>query len=279
MDILIVGLGLMGGAYALRLSKCGHRVYGSDINENSIKFAKANGYIIDGGIDPSPFIKKCEVIVLAIYPQAILNFLNKYNYLFNDSQIITDICGVKSSFVNEATNNALPAVYCSHHPMAGREKIGVEFSHLCSFEGANFLIVPLDDTPKYAIDTIHVLGEDLGFSHISVISVNDHDDMIAFTSQLAHAIAVSLVNSDHNSETKNYIGDSYRDLTRIAMINENLWSELFLENKKYLLKHIESFEHELDRLKDAINDNDLDKLKDIFKSSTRIRREMEKWKP
>lgn len=276
MDILIVGLGLMGGAYALRLSKCGHKVYGCDVNENSIKFAKANGYIIDGGVDPSTYIKKCEIIILAIYPKAILSFLDKYNNLFTDSQIITDICGVKSSFVFKATKKALPAVYCSHHPMAGREKIGVEYSHLCNFEGANFLIVPLDDTPKYAIDTIHVLGEDLGFSRISVISVSEHDNMIAFTSQLAHAIAVSLVNSDHNSETKNFIGDSYRDLTRIAMINENLWSELFLENKKYLLEHIESFECELDKLKNALYDDDMDKLKDIFKSSTKIRREMEK---
>jgi prephenate dehydrogenase len=100
--------------------------------------------------------------------------------------------------------------------------------------------------------------------------------MIGFTSQLTHAIAVSLVNSDKNADTKKYIGDSYRDLTRIAQINENLWSELFVENKEFLLNHIEQFEHELDTLKNALKDSDKEKLKELFRSSTKIRKEMEK---
>jgi len=277
MKVLVVGLGLIGGAYAYRLSNKDHEVYGCDTNINSINYARDNNYIVDGSVDAMDFIPIVDIIVLSIYPQAILSFLKDNNKYFKPSQIITDVCGVKSSFIKEAERLAYPAVYCSHHPMAGREKIGIEYSKECIFEGANFLITPSDSTPANAVDVIKGLGVDLGFFRISLMDYERHDEMIGFTSQLTHAIAVSLVNSDHDSDTKNFIGDSYRDLTRIAMINENLWSELFLENKDYLVKHINSFELELSRLKDALISNDKGALKELFISSTKIRKEMEKW--
>ena len=136
--------------------------------------------------------------------------------------------------------------------------------------------MPDGDVKDSAIDVITRMGLDLGFSKISIIDKEKHDNMIGFTSQLTHAIAVSLVNSDRNSDTKKYIGDSYRDLTRIALINENLWSELFVENKEFLLNHIEQFEHELDTLKNALKNSDKEKLKELFRSSTKIRKEMDK---
>lgn len=276
MRVLIVGLGLIGGAYALRLSRKGYEVYGYDINPESLAYAKEKGYIAEEVKDLPTAISFADVIILSIYPQTILEFLKQYKSYFRNNQVITDVCGVKSSFVEEAAELCLPAVYCSHHPMAGREKIGIRYSEECVFEGANFLITPLEDTPMSAVECIKKIGRDLGFSAISVISANRHDKMIGFTSQLTHAIAVSLVNSDHDPETKNYIGDSYRDLTRIAMINENLWSELFLENKDYLLMHIEAFERELDKVKEALANQNKDALKKLFASSTKIRKEMEK---
>ena len=276
MNVLIVGLGLMGGAYAQRLIKKDYKVYGFDVNDNAIIYAYEHKYIINNVTTIEELIIKADLIILCIYPQAILNFLEKYHTYFNEKQIITDICGVKSSFINEATKIAMPAIYCSHHPMAGREKIGIKFSSECIFEDANFLITPLENTPKEVVDVIKKLGSDLGFVRITYIYYLKHDKMIGFTSQLTHAIAVSLVNSDHDSDTKNYIGDSYRDLTRIAMINEDLWSELFLENKDFLLEHIKSFEYEIDLLKDALANNDEQALKELFKSSTKIRRGMEK---
>ena len=157
--------------------------------------------------------------------------------------------------------------------MAGREKKGIEYSHLCDFKKANFIITPTTKDDKN-IDLLKKVGNDLGFGNIKIIDYKTHDDMIAFTSQLAHAIAVSLVNADTKPDTKDFIGDSYRDLTRIAMINENLWSELFLENKDYLLNHIANFELELDKLKNAIKNDDKDTLKELFKSSTKKRNEM-----
>ena len=238
MKSLIVGLGLMGGAYALRLKDKGHTVYGVDINEDSIKFAKDNNYIDEGSTNPMDYIEKSDLIILCIYPQAILNFIKTYNHIFKEGQVVTDICGVKESFVEEVSNLINNASYCSHHPMAGKEKVGVEYSHLCRFDDANYLVTTLPNTNKQAIEVVEKLGYNLGFKNISIISTKRHDSVVGFTSQLTHAIAVSLVNSDRDSDTKNFIGDSYRDLTRIAMINESLWSELFLENKDNLLKHI-----------------------------------------
>ena len=160
--------------------------------------------------------------------------------------------------------------------MAGREKVGIKYSTECVFNGANFLITPTNSNKEEAISLLKKIGTDLGFSNISVMDIEKHNRMIGFTSQLTHAIAVSLVNSDHDEDTKFYIGDSYRDLTRIAMINESLWSELFLENRKYLLEHIASFEFELDLLKMALYKEDKEALCKLFKSSTKIRKEMDK---
>ncbi len=276
MKVLIVGLGLMGGAYAYRLSNKGYTVYGSDLDIDAIDYALDKKFIVNGSVDPKDFIKEADLVVLAIYPKAILEFITKYKDLFHKGQIITDICGVKSDFVYKAYELSKPAIYCSHHPMAGREKIGIRYSTECVFGGANFLITPTDGVEDYAIDTLKHIGVDLGFSNISVMDIQKHNRMIGFTSQLTHAIAVSLVNSDHDDDTKFYIGDSYRDLTRIAMINDSLWSELFLENRNYLLEHIASFEFELNLLKMALYREDKEALCKLFKSSTKIRKEMEK---
>lgn len=275
MKICIVGLGLMGGSYAMGLSKKGHEIYGIDQNPQAIQFAKEKGYIKNGSKDNS-FLRDCDCIILAIYPQAILDFLQENHSYFKENQLITDICGVKSSFVRKATLLAGKATYLSHHPMAGKEKIGIQFADDLIFKGANFIITPLEDTPKWALDTLIKLAKDLEFGKISTVSIEKHDQMIGFTSQLTHAIAVSLVNSDQEEDTKSFIGDSYRDLTRIAMINEVLWSELFLENQEVLLQHIENFEQELDTLKRALKAKDSSALKELFKKSTEIRRKMEK---
>ena len=276
MKICIVGLGLIGGSYAMGLSKKNHEVYGIDKNIDTINYAIQKGYIKAGFTDDYNILSEMDLIILAIYPQAILNFLTENNKFFNRNQVITDVCGIKTSFVYKAALLSGEATYLSHHPMAGKEKIGIEYADSSIFKGANFLITPIENTPIQAIKLIDSIGKDLEFGRISVISPERHDKMIGFTSQLTHAIAVSLVNSDSDEETKSFIGDSYRDLTRIAMINEKLWSELFLENKTELLSHIENFEKELDVLKNALKTNDKEKLNELFKHSTIVRKKMEK---
>ncbi len=276
MKICIVGLGLIGGSYAMGLSKKGHKVYGIDKNIQAIQFAKDKGFILEGFNKETAIIEECDCIILAIYPQAILDFLYKNQAHFKENQIITDVCGVKNSFVRKATLLARKATYLSHHPMAGREKIGIEYADDKIFNGANFIITPLEETPQQAMDVLKEIAQDLNFGKITTVSLDKHDQMIGFTSQLTHAIAVSLVNSDYAEDTQRFIGDSYRDLTRIAMINEVLWSELFLENRETLLKHIENFESELNVLKLALKQGDRALLQELFIKSTNIRRKMEK---
>ena len=276
MKICIVGLGLIGGSYAMGLTSKGHEVYGIDKNIDTINFALNNGFIKFGTTSDYSILSEMDLIVLAIYPQSILNFLSENNHYFNKNQVITDVCGIKTSFVSKAALLSGEAIYLSHHPMAGKEKIGIEYADNNIFKGANFLITPIDNTPDSAIELLKGIALDLEFGRITVITPERHDKMIGFTSQLTHAIAVSLVNSDHDEETRSFIGDSYRDLTRIAMINEKLWSELFLENKTELLNHIENFEAELDILKKALKNDDKEKLNELFKHSTVVRKKMEK---
>ena len=275
MNILIVGLGLMGGSYAKGLTSAGHKVYGVDINKDSIKYAKDNNYIVDGSEEPSDFIKKSDIVILGLYPDQIISFLKKYNDEFYSGQIISDLSGVKTCFLDEAQSIIKNAEYISHHPMAGREKSGILYANVEMFKKANFLICPTGKNTKDAIDTMKSIGNDLSFGNISVVDPAHHDELIAYTSQLTHAIAVSLVNSDCEDDTKYYVGDSYRDLTRIAKINEVLWTELFFDNKEALIKKIDNFSKELDSIKEALLNDDKEALKKKFISSTKHRNEME----
>lgn len=274
MKILIVGLGLIGGSYALGLKSKGHTIYGVDIDEKTLSYAKEHNFVDYVSKDPKEFIEHADMIIIGLYPSLILEFLKTYNYLFKENQIITDVCGVKTVYVKDAMKLASPATYLSHHPMAGREKVGITYANTEMFKKANFLICSSNHEEKH-INILKQIGTDLEFGKITVISPEKHDKMIGFTSQLTHAIAVSLVNSDTESDTKSFIGDSYRDLTRIAMINENLWSELFMANKEYLLGEISNFEVELKRLKNAILNDDIEEMKKIFISSRNKRKEME----
>jgi prephenate dehydrogenase len=158
--------------------------------------------------------------------------------------------------------------------MAGREKVGIRFADENIFKGTNFLMCPIEETNEVAINVVSEMANDLGFGRIHKISPKFHDEMIAYTSQLTHAIAVSLVNSNNNSQIEKFIGDSYRDLTRIAMINEGLWSQLFIENKDSLTEQIDSFIGELELIKSAINSENLDLLKEKFISSKKKREVM-----
>lgn len=275
MNILIVGLGLIGGSYAMGLKKKGHIIYGVDISTETLDYAIKNEMINEGSQSPEDYIEKSDLIIIGLYPNKILEFLDKYHNLFKSNQIITDVCGVKTSYLQDAIKKALPATYISHHPMAGREKVGINYANNNIFKGANFLICDVNNKIE-DLNVIKEIGNDLEFGRISIICPSKHDKMIGFTSQLTHAIAVSLVNSDTSEDTKNFIGDSYRDLTRIAMINENLWTELFLANKEFLIDEITNFEKELSKLKEAIKSDDRNVMKEIFVSSRHKRSEMEK---
>lgn len=275
MKIVVVGLGVIGGSFTMALKKAGYDdVYGIDINEESLEKAKRQGFIKDGFTSGSEIVKDADLIIISLYPRLVKKFIldNKEN--FKDGAVITDATGIKKLFVEDVIN-ILPSNidFVFGHPMAGREKKGIDFASAEVFNGANYIITPVERNKPENLDLIENLVYKLGFKRVRRITPEYHDEMIGYTSQLPHTLAVALVNSDiEGRETGSFIGDSYRDLTRIANINEDLWSELFLGNKDNLLESIESFEAELDKIKNAIEDDDKDTLKQLFIKST-LRRE------
>lgn len=275
MRIVIVGLGVIGGGYAMALKEAGYtEVYGIDKNTDTLKKAKALGIIKEGYEDEKEIVSKSDVIVLAIYPNLVKDFIINNKEYFKDGTVITDVTGIKLLFINEITSVLPESVdFVFAHPMAGREKKGIDYATNKVFNGANFLITVTDKNKEENLILIEDLAYKMGFKNIRRICPKYHDEMIAFTSQLPHALAVALINSDiEGRNTGEFIGDSYRDLTRIANINDSLWSQLFLGNKENLLKAIYNFEEELYKIKKYLEDNNKEGLQNLFIKSS-IRRE------
>ncbi len=276
--ITIVGLGVVGGSYALALSKLGYTIFGVDLDEKTIKNAKELGCITDGSNDPKEFFAQSDLIIMALYPAQIYNYLKTYVQIIPSKCIVCDVAGLKSHFSEKIDNlwqEKSQFVFC--HPMAGREKKGFEFADDSVFLGANFIITPTEKTLEENIQKISRLALQMGFGNIKMLTPSKHDEIIAYTSQLPHALAVALINSDdENANTGDYIGDSYRDLTRIANINEKLWSELFLHNKENLLNVMAKFECQMGEIKKALICEDKDALEKCFVKSTKRRIGLEK---
>ncbi|MBP3916685.1 MULTISPECIES: prephenate dehydrogenase [unclassified Clostridium] len=275
MRIVIVGLGVIGGGYAMALKEAGYtEVYGIDKNTETLRKAKSLGIIKEGYEDEKEIIQDADLIVLAVYPNLVKDFIINNKEHFKDGAVITDVTGIKQLFINEITKILPENIdFVFAHPMAGREKKGIDYATNQVFKGANFLITVTDRNKDENLDLIENLAYKMGFKHIKRICPKYHDEMIAFTSQLPHALAVALINSDiEGRNTGEFIGDSYRDLTRIANINESLWSQLFLGNKENLLQAIYNFEEELDKIKSCLENEDKEALQELFIKSS-LRRE------
>ena len=276
-NILIVGLGLMGGSYAQRLSDIGYNIYAIDINKNSIEAAKNENVILNNDEDDITLIKKCQIIICCLYPSDTANWIINNQHYFNENTLISDISGVKANVVDKIQENLRSDLeFISMHPMAGRESKGFENRDTNIFLPANMIIVPTDKNTKKGIDFAYDLSILLRFKNIEVLSVEEHDKMIGYLSQLPHALAVALINCRDSSHLHKYTGDSFRDLTRIAKINETLWSELFFENKENLVPLIDAFINELSKLKECVVNEDEDKLKAMFIESTNRRKAFDK---
>ena len=279
MKIVIVGLGVIGGSFAMALNEAGYKdVFGIDTNPETIKKAEELGIIKKGSPNGEDFLKEADLVIISIYPKIVKIFVENNKNNFKDGAIITDATGIKGMFINEIIKILPENVdFVFGHPMAGREKRGIDFASSKVFKGANYIITPIERNKEENIKLIENLAYEIGFKRVRRITPEFHDEMIGFTSQLPHAMAVALINSDEEGrDTGSFIGDSYRDLTRIANINEDLWSELFLGNKDNLLKAINNFELQLDLIKKAIYDNDKEALKQYFIKSTKRREKLNK---
>lgn len=270
---LIVGLGLLGGSYAQALSEQGYHVKAIEINQLSIDYAKEHHIIEDGSTFDTDMIQEADIIIFCLYPMALIDWIRNYQIYFKAGAMLTDVSGVKSNVVDVIQKDLRNDVeFIASHPMAGKEVSGVKYSDPSIFKVANFIIVPTEKNTPEAITFLQELAKILGFSHTTELSMQKHDEMIGFVSQLTHAIAVSLMNASDNTHLVEYTGDSFRDLTRIANINENLWSELFFLNKENLIHEIDDFQASLDNLKNKLIEDDIEGLKQLFIQSTQRRK-------
>ena len=277
MKIVVVGLGVIGGSFTMALKEAGYDdVYGIDINEESLEKAKKLGLIKEGFTSGDEIVKSADFIIISLYPRLVKKFITDNKESFKDGAVITDATGIKKMFIDDIIKILPENIdFVFGHPMAGREKKGIDFASSTVFKGANYILTPVARNKEENLKMIEDLVYKLGFKRVRRITPEHHDEMIGYTSQLPHSLAVALVNSDlEGRETGSFIGDSYRDLTRIANINEDLWSELFLGNKENLLTSIENFEVELDKIKHAIENDDKESLKELFIKSTKRREKL-----
>ena len=271
--ILIVGLGLMGGSYAKALKRLGYSVFAVDTRRAAIDYALEESIIDRGSSQADPeLIGEADAIIFALYPGGFKAWIAENQGLFKPGTMITDVTGVKGSIVYDIQKMLRPDVeYIAAHPMAGREVYGVENSDDRIFHDANYIVTPTEKNTPEAIEWCKSLGKILGFRKVSVLSPEEHDEMIGFVSQLTHCIAVALMTCSDNQHLVDYTGDSFRDLTRIARINDAMWSELFLLNKPALLRQMDTFLSEFKQLRNMLEDEDRQGLCEKMRLSTERR--------
>ncbi len=272
--ILIVGLGLIGGSYAQALKSKGFEVGAMDLKESSIAYAKENGLISHGKsvIDPE-YIGSFDMLVFALYPHTFIAWLEENQKYIKSGALLTDVTGVKKSIVYKVQDMLRSDLeFIGAHPMAGREVSGVENAKKEIFLDANYIVTPTDKNTPGAVEICKKLGETLGFKRISELTPESHDEMIGFLSQLTHCIAVSLMVCKESKHLVDYTGDSFRDLTRISRINDEMWSELFLLNKDELLEQMDLFSEKFSLLRDSIANDDVSAMRQMMKESTERRK-------
>lgn len=272
-NILIVGLGLIGGSYARVLKRFGFRVSAITLEQSSIDYALGEGIIDEGSTEiDERIIGEADLVVFALYPHVFVKWIEENQHLFKKGAIITDVTGVKGSIVYKIQDMLRSDVeFIAAHPMAGREVSGVENSTDKIFAGANYIVTPTAKNTPEAINTCLELGRLLGFSNVTTLSPEEHDEMIGFLSQLTHCIAVTLMTCNDKEDMEKFTGDSFRDLTRIARINDLMWSELFVANKAPLLRQMDMFMDKFNELKTMLKEDDVDGMRAMMRHSTERR--------
>ena len=274
--ILIIGLGMIGGSYAKGLNEFGITPFGYDIDKESLSYAMDNN-IISSEIDLEYNIKTADLVILCLYPKNNVEWIRENQNKLKEGTVITDVSGVKEYILKEVESFLREDVqFVSSHPMAGRETSGILISDNKVFHDANYIIVPGQNALDGSVNLIKGLAEVLRFKNIEVLDAKSHDELISYLSQLTHVIAISLMNSHNVEEMIRFTGDSFRDLTRIAKINEKLWTELFLLNKEQLVHDIDAFSEELNHFKELLISEKEDEIKDKMINSTEKRKLFDK---
>ena len=271
--IMIVGLGLLGGSYARILKRFGFHISAITKEKSSIDYALREGIIDEGSVElDERIIGEADIVIFALYPHVFVEWIEQNQSLLKSGSLITDVTGVKCSIVYKIQEILRSDVeFIAAHPMAGREVSGVENSTDKMFAGANYIVTPTDKNTPEAISTCMELGRLLGFSNVTTLSPEEHDEMIGFLSQLTHCIAITLMTCNDKENMEKFTGDSFRDLTRIARINDLMWSELFIENKAALLEQMNLFINKFTELKSMLQNDDVEAMRKMMQHSTERR--------
>ena len=271
--ILIVGLGLLGGSYARVLKRFGFHISAITLEQASIDFALKENIIDEGSTElDKKIIGDADLVIFALYPHTFVEWIEKNQSLLKSGALITDVTGVKGSIVYKIQEILRDDVeFIAAHPMAGREVSGVENSTDKLFIGANYIVTPTEKNTPEAVQTCLELGKLLGFSNVVTLSPEEHDEMIGFLSQLTHCIAITLMTCNDKENMEKFTGDSFRDLTRIARINDVMWSELFVSNKAALLEQMNLFINKFGELKNMLESEDIDGMRKMMQLSTKRR--------
>jgi len=277
-SIAVVGMGLIGGSYAMALKSIGTKyIAGMDRSLETLDKA-IDMKIIDRGYDkPGKFLKDMDIVIVALYPQDTISFIRDNVEYFKPGAIITDTSGIKKLVV-EAVDSFLPEdiEFISGHPMAGKEYRGIEYADGSIFKGANYIITPGIRNKKSSIDIIVSMARKFGCKNVEYISPEEHDSIIAYTSQLPHVIATALLMNEHIKDIKPelFVGGSFRDATRVALINSKLWTELFMLNSDELVKRIDEFQSSINRIKKDIKNKDIEDLQTVFEDTISLRKKI-----
>ena len=268
--VLIVGLGLLGGSYAKALKRFGFHISAITKEQSSIDYALKEKIIDEGTTEiDARMIGEADLVIFALYPHVFVEWIRDNQHLLKSGALITDVTGVKGSVVYKIQDMLRSDVeFIAAHPMAGREVSGVENSTEKMFVGANYIVTPTAKNSPEAIQTCMELGRLLGFSNVTALSPEEHDEMIGFLSQLTHCIAITLMTCNDKENMEKFTGDSFRDLTRIARINDAMWSELFMENKDALLKQMTLFADKFNELKVMIENGQVEDMRQMMRHST-----------
>ena len=271
--VLIVGLGLLGGSYARALKRFGFHVSAITKEQSSIDYAIGEKIIDEGATElDKRIIGEADLVIFALYPHVFVEWIEQNQDLLKSGALITDVTGVKRDIVYRIQNMLRDDVeFIAAHPMAGREVSGVENSTEKMFYGANYIVTPTEKNTQEAIQTCMELGRLLGFANVTILSPEEHDEMIGFLSQLTHCIAITLMTCNDKEHMERFTGDSFRDLTRIAKINDSMWSELFVANKDVLLEQMDMFINKFEELYHMLKTEDVDGMRTMMRRSTERR--------
>ena len=275
----VIGLGLIGGSMAKALHQnTDHQVYGYDIDETVMLKAKMVNAMED--ILTLDMLPHCDLVIIALYPEATVEFIRKNQANFKEGTVVLDCCGVKRAVCRDGEELAKKNnfIFMGGHPMAGLEHAGFEYAKRALFDNTSMVLTPAKKTPIQVVEKVKRLCASIGFSNIQIATPKEHDRMIAFTSQLAHVVSSAYVKSPAAMDHHGFSAGSYRDLSRVAKLNEEMWTELFLDNPDFLADEVDGMIQRLTRYRDAIKGGDKEELHALLRDGRLRKEEIDKEK-